>query len=85
MPGSMYLPAGVFIDYENVDYFRKYLDKDFKLQYLIYVSNQQGDHKLNVYGFGEWTGPALIATKKPKEMAQKRDAGPEEERKGEIE
>jgi hypothetical protein len=63
-PGSMYLPSGVFIDYENVDYFSKYADKDFKIKYLVYVGNQHGKHKLNVYGFGEWIGPPLMGAKK---------------------
>jgi sugar lactone lactonase YvrE len=58
-PGSMYLPAGVHIDYTNVDYFAKFVDKDFRLKYLLYVANMFGNHKLNVYGFGEWVGPSL--------------------------
>lgn len=58
-PGSTYLPAGVHIDYDNVKYFSKYVDPDFRVEYLIYVGNMLGDHKLNVYGFGEWIGPSL--------------------------
>ena len=57
--GSMYLPAGLHIDYDNVEYFNKYADKDFKIKYLVYVGNFLGDKKLNVYGFGEWIGPPL--------------------------
>ncbi len=55
-PGSMYLPAGVHVDYKNVDYFRKYADKDFDLEYVLYVGNYFGHHKLNIYGFGKWKG-----------------------------
>lgn len=58
-PGSMYLPSGLHIDYDNVPYFQPYVDKDFKVQYLVYVGNLLGDKKLNVYGFGEWIGPPL--------------------------
>jgi DNA-binding beta-propeller fold protein YncE len=58
-PGDMYLPNGIFIDYENVDYFKKYVDKDFRLKYLVYVGNMLGRKKLNVYGFGEWIGEPL--------------------------
>lgn len=58
-PGSMYLPAGLYIDYENVKYFHEYVDRDFKIKYLVYVVNQYGNNKLNVYAFGEWTGGAL--------------------------
>jgi len=55
LPGSMYLPAGIAVDYLNVRYFQKYADPRFKLKYLIYVSNLLGDNKLNVYGFGDWS------------------------------
>lgn len=55
-PGNLYLPAGMHIDYDNVKFFNKYADKDFKLKYLIYVCNMSGPNKINVYGFGDWTG-----------------------------
>ena len=55
-PGSLYLPAGIAIDYLNVPYFERYVDKRFKLKYLIYVCNMTGANKLNVYGFGDWIG-----------------------------
>ncbi|MBU0768538.1 MAG: 6-bladed beta-propeller [Proteobacteria bacterium] len=58
-PGSMYLPSGVHIDYDNVKYFEKYADKDFKLKYLLYVGNMFGNRKLNVYGYGDWVGQEL--------------------------
>ncbi len=58
-PGSMYLPSGIYIDYLNVDHFKKYADKDFSIKYLVYVGNFLGFKKLNVYGFGEWTGTPL--------------------------
>jgi hypothetical protein len=59
--GNMKLPSGIYIDYENIDYFKKYADKDFQIQYLIYVTNLIGDRKINVYGFGDWTGESLPA------------------------
>jgi len=58
-PGSMYLPAGVHIDDDNAAYFEQYADKDFKIEYLLYVGNYFGSNKLNVYGFGHWIGPPL--------------------------
>lgn len=58
-PGSLYLPAGIAIDYDNVGYFSKFTDPNFKLEYLIYVTNTYGDRKLNVYGFGHWVGDVL--------------------------
>jgi DNA-binding beta-propeller fold protein YncE len=58
-PGSMYLPLGISIDYENIEFFSKYADKDFKLKYIVYVGNMVGRHRLNVYGFGKWIGEKL--------------------------
>lgn len=53
-PGGLYLPTDVDIDYDNVEYFQKYADPDFQLEYLVYVSN--GEYAVSVYGFGKWTG-----------------------------
>jgi len=61
-PASLYLPAGIRIDYENTGYFQKFVDKNFKLKYLIYVGNMVGPRKLNVFGFGEWIGSPLEGT-----------------------
>jgi hypothetical protein len=55
-PDSMLLPAGIHIDYRNAGYFSKYVDKDFRLKYIVYVGSMFGQHKLNVYGFGDWIG-----------------------------
>jgi len=52
-PGYMWLPAKVIIDYDNLKYFQKYVYKDFKLKYLIFVTNQYGPDKVSVYGFIE--------------------------------
>jgi hypothetical protein len=49
--GELTLPAGVDIDYENVDYFQKYLAPGQQCEYLILVTSQFGPHKVNVYGF----------------------------------
>lgn len=51
--GDMWLPAKVIIDYDNVEYFQKYIDKRFNLKYLVLVSNNFGPDKINVYGFIE--------------------------------
>lgn len=54
LPGSMYLPSGIALDYHNIRFFQKYADPRFKLKYLIYVTNLLGPNKLNIYGFGDW-------------------------------
>jgi DNA-binding beta-propeller fold protein YncE len=46
------LPAKVTIDYDDVDLFKQYAAPDFQLEYLVLASNQLGDRKINVYGFG---------------------------------
>lgn len=49
-PGDMWLPAKITIDYNNLKYFQKYVDPAYKLNYLIFVTNQYGPDKVNVYG-----------------------------------
>jgi DNA-binding beta-propeller fold protein YncE len=49
-PGDMWLPAKVIIDYDNLDYFKKYVDPRYTLNYLVLVSNQYGPDKINIYG-----------------------------------
>ncbi len=51
--GQMYLPAGVNVSMDNLDFFQKMAAPGFKLQYIIYVTNQYGPNKLSVYGFGQ--------------------------------
>ncbi len=52
-PGDMWLPAKVIIDYNNLEYFQKYVHNNFNLKYLVFVTNQYGPDKINVYGFVE--------------------------------
>ena len=49
-PGDMYLPANVTIDYDHLHHYEKYVDPKYKLEYLIFVTNQYGPDKVNVYG-----------------------------------
>jgi sugar lactone lactonase YvrE len=51
-PGQMYLPVKVFVSYDLVPYFQKYVDKSFELKYIVMVTNQVGNHPVSVYGFG---------------------------------
>ncbi|MCB0732226.1 MAG: hypothetical protein KDC88_14465 [Ignavibacteriae bacterium] len=52
-PGDMWLPAKVIIDYDNLEYFRQYVHENYNLKYLIFVTNQYGPDKINIYGFIE--------------------------------
>ena len=50
-PAALYLPAGLAIDYENVDLFQSYVAPGFQIEYLILVVSQLGSQKVSVYGF----------------------------------
>ena len=50
--GQMALPAGIAIDYDNLKYFQSFAAPNFTLEYLVYVTNQLGDFKVSVFGFG---------------------------------
>jgi sugar lactone lactonase YvrE len=49
-PGDLWLPTKVIVDYNNLDFFRHYVDEAYQLKYLIFVTNQYGPDKINVYG-----------------------------------
>jgi len=48
-PGDMWLPAKIAIDYSNISYFKDFVDSSFEIKYLIFVTNQFGPSKVNVY------------------------------------
>ena len=50
--GATSLPAGIAIDYENGGHFQSYAAPGFKIEYLIWVTNQTGQHKVSVFAFG---------------------------------
>jgi sugar lactone lactonase YvrE len=52
-PGNLILPAQIVIDYDNVPLFTKYASPDFEIEYLIIVTSQYGERKVNVLGFGQ--------------------------------
>lgn len=59
-PGDMVLPSKVSISYDGVKYFARYASPDFRVEYVIFVTNQLGPNKINVYGFGSYTGPEPV-------------------------
>lgn len=46
------LPAKVVIDYDHNALFASHVAPDFQLEYLVIVTNQFGEHKVSVFGFG---------------------------------
>jgi DNA-binding beta-propeller fold protein YncE len=55
-PGQFRLPAQVLIDYDNIPYFQKYAQKDFKIDYLVLVTSQLGDRSVSVLAYGRQKG-----------------------------
>ena len=51
-PAPLSLPAKIAIDYDNVSFFQKYAAPGFHLDYLVIITNQYGDRKVSVYGYG---------------------------------
>ena len=47
--GSMILPTSITVDYDNMQYFQKYVDSKYNLKYIILLANQYGN-KINIYG-----------------------------------
>ncbi len=54
--GGLIIPAKVIIDYDNLQYFQKFVDPSFDLKYLIFVTSQYGPNLINVYGRVELKG-----------------------------
>lgn len=55
-PENINLPTDVEIDYANAHLFQRYAHPDFKLEYVILVSSQYGNNKVNVFGYGRMKG-----------------------------
>ena len=54
-PWAMGLPAGLAIDRTSISAFQKYLSPHFQAEYLLFVVNQFGKHKIAVYAYGRST------------------------------
>ncbi|MCP5049704.1 MAG: hypothetical protein GY940_21215 [bacterium] len=48
------LPAAVAVDYDNLEFFKKFMAPKFKAQYLVFVTSNYGQSKVNVYAFGDY-------------------------------
>ena len=53
LPGELYLPAKVAVDYENIDFFRGFAAPQFEIEYLVFVTSQFGDHLVTVFAYGK--------------------------------
>lgn len=73
-PYSLGLPAGILIDTTTFDVFQPYLAKNFQPEYLVFVVNQFGKHKIGVFAFGKDTSLPASAYQIDTEAVQKRQA-----------
>jgi DNA-binding beta-propeller fold protein YncE len=48
---ALYLPAGLCVDYEHLKHFQQYVAPGYRLEHLIFVTNQAGPNKVSVYGY----------------------------------
>jgi len=53
-PGALGLPAAVDIDPSSLEYFKPYVHEAFRVEYLIFVASQFGEHLVSVYAFGSF-------------------------------
>jgi sugar lactone lactonase YvrE len=67
-PGMMNLPTKIILDYNNIEYFRRYALEGANIEFLVLVSNQYGPNKISVYGFGSF--PVNGRINKPQEFVR---------------
>jgi len=71
-PGKLFLPADVYIDYDNIEYFRNDADPNFDIEYLVFVTSQFGERLVNVYGFGKERGRSYPSEEEMLEKAEQK-------------
>jgi len=49
--GGLHLPAGLCIDYDNVDLYQKFVAPGYAIEFLVHVVSQAGTIKVGTYGF----------------------------------
>jgi len=59
-PGGLLLPAKVALDYDNLQYFRQYVQPDFEPEYLIFVTSQFGERLISVLAYGKQKGQTYL-------------------------
>lgn len=51
VPGGVNMPQKIALDYDHTKYFADKVAPGYGIEYLIMVTNQTGENKVNVYGF----------------------------------
>lgn len=71
LPGSISLPAGIWIDYDSTDLFKEYIAPGFEVEYIVIVANQfHPTSAINVYGFGRMSGQRYPGDEELREKRQ---------------
>lgn len=80
-PGSLNIPAGIAVSTDNLDYYQQLAEPGFKLDKVVFVVSQVGDHKVTVYGLGKKEGLDYEAEVRKALEEQKRRAAEAEEKR----
>jgi sugar lactone lactonase YvrE len=73
-PGTLTLPAKVAIDYDNVSFFRDYVDAGFEPEYLVLVTSQFGPRRVNVFAYGRERGKSYPTEEELRKQLEERRA-----------
>jgi hypothetical protein len=46
------LPSKVLLDYDNTDFYKRFVAPDFQVEHLVIVLNQYGPRRVSIFGFG---------------------------------
>ena len=83
-PENINLPTAIFLDYDNVAFFKSKAAPGFRIEYLILIASQFGLNKVNVYGFGRMDGMDYSEKPVPPPGVNGNTPHPEEMNNGEI-
>ncbi len=78
-PGMMNMPTKIVLDYDSIEYFKRYAVEGANIEFLVLVSNQYGPNKVSVYGFGSFPSNGKVLSK-PRDYVQTLESKPEPEK-----
>jgi len=70
--GKFLLPAKVSISYNDLQYFQRYADPSFQMEYLIFVTSQLGDRSISVLAYGKEKGKKYPTDEELKKQLQEK-------------
>jgi len=80
-PGALGLPSSLAIDASSIPQFNQYVQKNFQVEYLLFVASQYGEHLVSVYAFGSFPS----GYKPPEAQIRGLEPGPMREGIGPVE